>query len=167
MVNDKKQFENKAVLVIDDEPMMRKLLGGLLHDIGFTNVYEAEDGAEALKRLETSSDIDVVLCDLEMPIIGGLEFVGMLRSSKAALNPQVPVLIVTGHGLQKNVRDAVNLGIHGFLVKPVSRKALEDRIVRALKSSAIDPDVLTRKKEAAVAATSVISTPKVYEHKKK
>ncbi|NQU56154.1 MAG: response regulator [Rhodospirillales bacterium] len=142
----KNEFESMTALVIDDEHMMRVLLKGLLHEIGFSNIMETEDGADGLAQIETIPTIDIIICDLEMPIIGGLEFVGMLRASKVAFNPKVPVLIVSGHSEQKNIHEAVRMGINGFLVKPVSRKALENRISYALKHTIIDNTNLTPKK---------------------
>jgi len=135
-----------TVMIVDDEPMMRQLLARLLGDIGFGNVIAVEDGAEGLKRLETTHDLDLVVCDLEMPIINGFEFVSMLRTSRSVINPRVPVIIVTGHSEEKNVHEVVRLGIHGFLVKPVSRLALEKRVVQALKAGTIDPKNLTVRK---------------------
>ena len=142
----KLDFQHMTVLVVDDESMMRLLLKGLLQQIGFVKIIEAEDGADALGRLESANTIDIIICDLEMPIIDGLEFVSMLRSSKRALNPKVPVVIVTGHSEQGKVHEAVRLGISGFLVKPVSHTSLETQINRALKLPAIDLASLAPKK---------------------
>ncbi len=139
-------FQDLTVLIVDDESMMRVLLKGLLHQIGFEKILEAEDGGDALRRLEESQQIDIVICDLEMPLIGGLELVGMLRGSKAVFNPNVPVIIVTGHSEQGNVHEAVRLGIHGFLVKPVSHTKLEAQIVRALRRPTIKPASFAVKK---------------------
>jgi len=139
-------YSRMAVLVVDDEPMMRQLIGRLLHDIGFGTIDAVEDGAEAMKRLEvSSSQYSVVLCDLEMPIISGLEFLQMPRSSKTVSNPNVPVVVVTGYGEEKNVWDAVKYGIHGFLIKPISRKAVEGRIEYALSRPTIELEALKRK----------------------
>ena len=150
-------FRRLIALVVDDEPMMRALMKGLLQDIGVGRVLEAPDGAEALKYLDGAQniDIDFVICDLEMPIIDGLEFVSMLRNSKTARNSKVPVVIVTGHSEQGNVKRAVDLGIHGFLVKPVSRTGLENQIIRALSHQAIDPSKMARKKQT-VASVEVM-----------
>jgi len=143
---NKSNFETMTALVVDDEPMMRVLLKGLLQEIGFGKIMEAEDGAAALALLDDSHHIDIVICDLEMPIIGGLEFVGMLRKSDTLYDSRVPVIIVTGHSEQSNIQEAVRLGIHGFLVKPFSRTNLQNQIVRALDRPAIDLKKLAPKK---------------------
>lgn len=132
-----------TVLVIDDEAFMRDLIVRVLREVGVVNVETARDGSNALAIVtRPGTSIDVILCDLEMPKMNGLEFVRQLRSSHLAPNPKVPVLIVTGHSEEGNVREAVQLGINGFLVKPISKKALEQRIKKALSSQATDPNKL-------------------------
>ena len=156
----KNRFESLTVLIVDDESMMRNLLKVLLHQIGFDKVLESEDGGEALQRLEENPLIDLVICDLEMPIIGGLELLSMLRSSKAVMNPGIPVIIVTGHSEQGNIQEAVSLGVHGFLVKPVSRTNLENQIIRALDRPPINLGKQAPRKHA-------ISQPEVLDFNKK
>ncbi|MHA1598436.1 MAG: response regulator [Alphaproteobacteria bacterium] len=140
-----RDYSRMTVLVVEDENMMRQLLARVLHDIGFGKVLLVEDGAEGLQRLETTPEgIDLIILDLEMPIISGLEFLQMLRSSNTIPNRQMPVIVVSGHSEEKNLHEAVKLGVHGFLVKPLSRSALEQRIEHAFKSTTIDPTVLSR-----------------------
>jgi len=138
----KDKFAGKSALVIDDELMMRRLVGQLLAEIGFKTIVYAEDGAEGLKTLENNDAIDIVICDLEMPLIGGLEFLNMLRSSSYIRDPNMPVVVVTGHSEEQNVHKAVKIGVHGFLVKPISRKNLESRVFHALHYGKMDPDQL-------------------------
>ncbi|TCS62524.1 response regulator [Varunaivibrio sulfuroxidans] len=143
---NKSDFAGLTALVIDDEYFMRRLLSALLHDIGFSSVVTTEDGAEGLNRIEsTTHAIDVVICDLEMPLVNGFEFIAMLRASREADNPNIPVVIVTGHSEERHVHDAVKLGIHGFLVKPISHATLERRVRQALQSEPIDPEQLAQK----------------------
>jgi two-component system, chemotaxis family, chemotaxis protein CheY len=134
-----------SFLVIDDEPFMLKLVTRLLEEFGAKTILSAENGAEGLEVLKAShGNIDLVICDLEMPTMNGFDFVRNLRPSPDILNPQVPVLILTGHAYQESLQEAVELGIHGFLAKPVSRAALESRIVSAVTSPPIDPKILNR-----------------------
>lgn len=148
---NKNDFAGLTALVIDDEYFMRRLLGTLLHDIGFPTVVTSEDGAEGLNRIESATHpIDIVICDLEMPLVNGFEFISMLRASREAANPNIPVVIVTGHSEERHVHDAVNLGIHGFLVKPISRATLERRVRQALQSEAISPEQLNVKPQIAM-----------------
>jgi len=148
MSKNKLEYANKSALVIEDVPSMRQLLALLLHEIGFDKILTCEDGAEALKLVEsTASDIDVIVCDLEMPIIGGLEFIQMLRHNKHGQHAGVPIVVLTGHSEQANLQKAVKLGINSFLVKPVSRKVLEEHVRRAMTRGQIEPDVLSKKSE--------------------
>ena len=133
-------FETINILVIDDEAFMRTLITRLLRELGVPEVLTAADGKEGLDKLAREGGrVDLVICDLEMPNMDGFEFVEALRADKALPRPDVPVLILTGHSDAEYVRKAVELGIHGFLVKPVSREALTSRMEMALKSPAIDP----------------------------
>ena len=128
------------ILVIDDEPFMCKLIERLLRDMGVDEIDLANDGEQGLKKV--SVDTDLIICDLEMPNMNGFEFVHRLRNNPSGPKPSVPVLIVTGHGEEDAVRGAVNLGINGYLVKPVSKQALESRIAKAVTSPMIDPKLL-------------------------
>ena len=129
-----------TILVIDDEPFIRKLIGRMLSQLGVKDVIEAEDGADGLEQIRQSrKNIDLVICDMQMPNIDGFEFVRQLRAAKHLPHPDMPVLILTGHSDADNLHDAVNLGIQGFLTKPVSKINLEKRITSALTSPTIDP----------------------------
>ena len=90
---------------------------------------------------EHSGDLDLVICDLEMPEMDGFAFVRRLRAMVGEVS-KLPVLILTGHNEEKSVRDAVELGIDGYLLKPVSGKDLEQKINEAILSPMIDPDSL-------------------------
>lgn len=153
-IND---LEKLCALVVEDVPSMRQLLVHLLREIGFKDVITCEDGADALNRVEHSPyAIDVVICDLEMPIISGLEFIQMLRRNSRKDIRDIPIVVVTGHSEEKNLHQAVRLGVHGFLVKPVSRKALEARVRHALKNAPIDPDVFLNKPRAHSGKVKII-----------
>lgn len=142
---NKKPFRGLNALVVEDVAAMRELLSELLRDLGFEDVVRCEDGAVALRTLEdTVHPIDIIVCDLEMPMINGIEFIQMLRKSPNRTINSIPIVIVTGHSERKNLLQAVRAGVHGFLVKPVSLAALEKRIHRALKGAPIDPEVFER-----------------------
>ncbi len=136
-------IKNLRILVIDDEPFLRKLIIRVLYELEIERITEADDGAEALSKIDDSAnDFDLIICDLEMPNMDGFEFVRKLREKTPSPNADVPVLIVTGHSEPESVQSAVEAGIHGYLVKPVSKQALEKRIVAALSSPVIDPEKL-------------------------
>jgi two-component system chemotaxis response regulator CheY len=131
------------VLVVDDEPFMRNLVKRVLIELEITKVSEAGNGDEALAKVkEAEGAFDLIICDLEMPKMDGVEFVRRLRDLTGFPNTNVPVLIVTGHSEVESVKEAVAAGIHGYLVKPISKQALEKRIVAAITSPLIDPEKL-------------------------
>ena len=131
------------ILVIDDLPFTRQLIVRLLEELGVEWVNVAADGVEGLKAFDDQVDgFDLIICDLEMPNIDGVEFVRKLRQKAPLPNADVPVLIVTGHSEPEIVHKALDAGIHGYLVKPVSKQALEKRIIAAMSSPVINPEKL-------------------------
>jgi two-component system chemotaxis response regulator CheY len=119
------------VLVVDDEFYMRKLVRTLLLSMGVTDVHDAADGASALAAMP-ALDPDVVILDWQMAGMNGPEFVRRVRSSTASAHPNVPIIMLTGHGGHSRVIEAMRLGVHEFLVKPVSGKALYERLASVL-----------------------------------
>jgi two-component system chemotaxis response regulator CheY len=116
------------VLIVDDERTMRKVTRSLLHAIGIRTVYEANDGNSGLEAIRMHSP-DVVIVDWEMPSPNGPEFVRAVRSPETFPLPDVPIIMLTGHGERSRVVEAVRLGVNEFLLKPVSTKALLARFV--------------------------------------
>lgn len=128
------EFKSLHVLVIDDEPFIRKLIGRLLREIGVRTTFEAGDGREALQVLDDrNGDVDLILRDLEMSGMDGLQFIHALRAHKDAKLAKLPVIVLTGHAEDEVVRGAISLNIQGYVVKPVSKKQLVTRIVHAVK----------------------------------
>ncbi|HEY9080290.1 response regulator [Magnetovibrio sp.] len=133
-------LENLVVLLVDDEQFIRQLVARLLRDMGVREVMTAEDGEDAVKKLNTyAGRIGLVILDLEMPNKNGFQVIQEVRRGTLNIDPNLPIIILTGHGQQGAVKSAVKLGVHGFLVKPMSRDALEKRIKVALSSGPIDP----------------------------
>jgi CheY-like chemotaxis protein len=119
------------VLIVDDEYYTRKVIRTLLALVGITNVHDAVDGESGLEAIATLAP-DIVLLDWEMPGIDGAEFTRRVRSPNNFPHPNVPIIMLTGHGERSRVLEAVRLGVHEFLLKPVSSKALLARIVSVL-----------------------------------
>jgi CheY-like chemotaxis protein len=116
------------VLIVDDEPTMRRVTRSLLQAIGINNVHEAKDGSSGLEAICAFAP-DVVILDWEMPSPNGPEFVRTVRSPETFLLPDVPIIMLTGYGERSRVVEAVTLGVNDFLLKPVSTKALLARLV--------------------------------------
>lgn len=117
------------VLIVDDQQSMRMLITAALRSLGIVGAATAEDGVEALKMLEKRR-FDLVLLDAEMPRLSGLEALAAIRRRPefAAL----PVIMVTGRADEHFVRTALQQGISGYVVKPVSATTLGARIDAAI-----------------------------------
>jgi DNA-binding response OmpR family regulator len=129
--NLQQRVETLKVLLVDDDPHMRKVVRTMLAAIGIRQVYEASDGLAGLEAIRALTP-DLVLVDWEMPMLDGAQFIRMVRSPGDFPYPDVPIIILTGHGDRWRVVEAAKVGAHEYLLKPVSTKALSDRIVSIL-----------------------------------
>lgn len=133
-------FSHISVMVVDDDDFTRHLLVSLLKKMGIGNVWGAASAVSAFNMLSNTS-FDLVFCDLEMPLIDGVGFIKQLRSGRGSngaaasggIDPHTPVVILTKHASEKVVKLTHAAGANGFLVKPVSPKQLEQRIVALVK----------------------------------
>jgi CheY-like chemotaxis protein len=119
------------ILIVDDNQYMRKVVRNLLVNLGVKNIHEAADGIAGLEAIRTYVP-DIVLLDWEMPLLNGAELVRIVRSPGVFAVPDVPIIMLTAHVERWRVLDATRLGVNEFLKKPVSGKALLDRIVSIL-----------------------------------
>ena len=117
-----------CVLVVDDNQYMRKMVRNLLVNCGIKDIYEAGDGITALDTIRTVGP-DVVVLDWEMPLLSGAELVRIVRSPGVFPMPDIPIIMLSGHGERWRVVEAARLGVNEYLVKPVSAKSLYDRLV--------------------------------------
>ena len=125
-------FNKLHFLTCDDNAHMRRIVRTLLHSFGGREVLEAEDGASALEMFNHHAP-DIVICDWQMPILDGLELTQMIRQPSSA-NPYVPIIMLTGHSDKRRVTTARDAGVTEFLAKPISAKALYQRIVNVVAS---------------------------------
>ena len=119
------------VLVVDDEHYMRKVVRALLMSVGVRTIYEAPDGPAGLEMIRNNQP-DVVIVDWQMPGLDGSGFVRMVRSPETFPFPNVPIIMLTGHGERSKVVEAIQIGVNEFLLKPVSSKSLYNRLVSVL-----------------------------------
>ena len=137
MSTDSKQlaerFAAAKVVVVDDEHYMRKVVRTMLLSIGVhnTKIYDAPDGQTGLELIRRVAP-DVVILDWQMPGLDGPAFVRIVRSPATFPYPNVPIIMLTGHGERARVVEAVTIGVNEFLLKPVSVKALQDRVASVL-----------------------------------
>jgi CheY-like chemotaxis protein len=120
-----------TVLVVDDNAFMRNIVRGLLGNIGVKKTYEASDGIAGLEMIREVSP-DIVVLDWEMPMLTGPDLVRIVRSPGVFPTPDIPIIMLSAHGERWRVVEAVKLGVNEFLCKPVSAKALQQRLVSIL-----------------------------------
>jgi two-component system, chemotaxis family, chemotaxis protein CheY len=124
-------FRPTKVLIVDDEFYTRKVIRTLLLAIGINNIYDADDGPSGLNAIRAIVP-DVVLLDWQMPGMNGADFVKAVRSPGSFPFPNVPIIMLTGHGERWRVVEALRLGVNEYLLKPVSSKTLLDRMISIL-----------------------------------
>ena len=121
-------LQQLRVLLVDDNAFMRTIVRGLLNNIGVKIVTEATDGIAALEMIRERPP-DVVILDWEMPLLNGPELVRIVRSPGVFPTPDIPIIMLTAHGEHWRILESVKLGVNEFLCKPVSAKALFERLI--------------------------------------
>jgi len=140
-----KSLRTLHVLVVDDHEPMRVLITALLRAMGFEQVLWAGDGGDAL-ALCRRYKVDLIVTDLMMKPMDGLEFVRRLRADPSGVSRDAPVVMATGHAEREVVIAARAAGVDEFMVKPITARALASRVKRAL-----DPEARAEAKRFYVA----------------
>lgn len=122
-------MKDKQVLVVDDHPITRKFLIKVLEQLSVKNVLEAGNGAEALQVLAKET-VSLILLDLTMPVMGGIELLQNLKKDEAL--KLIPVVMVTAAAEQHRVDEALALGADGCLIKPIAKQPLSEMLSRFL-----------------------------------
>ena len=142
------------ILIVDDEKAIRKTLGEILSYEGY-KMDEAGDGEEALKKFKEKS-YDVVLCDIKMPKMDGIEFLERARES----NPDVPIIMISGHGTIETAVEAVKKGAYDYISKPPDLNRLLITIRNAMdKTSLVTETKVLKRKVSKVQDMIGDSTP--------
>jgi YesN/AraC family two-component response regulator len=121
------RYDLLKILLVDDNHYMRVLLAEILRAIGVTRIYEANDGAEGLQMMR-DNPVDIVMTDLSMQPLDGIDFVRLLRNSPDSPNPTVPVIMITGHSTFARVNEARDAGVTEFLAKPLTARGVIERL---------------------------------------
>ena len=118
-------------LIVDDSAVMRKIVERSLRQAGIAlaQVVEAGNGAEALGVLK-ESQVDLILCDINMPVMDGLEFVKQLSTVENAKG--VPVVMITTEGSESHVVQALSCGARGYIRKPFTPEQIKEYVVPIL-----------------------------------
>ena len=127
-----KTIEEMNVLIIDDDRHMRMLIRNVLFALGVKGIVDAGDGQMAMSEMEAFRP-DLILCDLKMEPMGGMEFVHQFRSDADNPNRLVPIIMITAYAELETVANARDSGVNEFMAKPLSAAALEKRIRRVLE----------------------------------
>lgn len=120
-------LQHLNVLLVDDNPHMRTIASAILQSAGMKKVKEAGDGSAALQMLREHA-IDLAIVDFNMFPLDGVEFTRLVRNSPDSANPYLPIIMMTGHSEKTRVYEARDAGVTEFVVKPITAKAILDRI---------------------------------------
>ncbi len=124
-------MENIRTLIVDDSSVMRKIVERSLRQAGISiaQVFEAGNGAEALGTLQENK-VDLILCDINMPVMDGLEFVKQLSSVENAKG--VPIVMITTEGSEGHVVQALSAGARGYIRKPFTPDQVKEHVIPVL-----------------------------------
>ena len=116
-------------LVVDDFSTMRRIVRGLLKEMGCANVEEAEDGAVALQMLKANR-YDFVVSDINMPNMNGFDLLKAMKSDENLRS--IPVLMVTAEARKEDILLAAQTGAAGYVVKPFTKATLEEKVTKIM-----------------------------------
>jgi two-component system, chemotaxis family, chemotaxis protein CheY len=121
-------------LVVDDYSTMRRIIKNLLHDLGYANVTEADDGNTALPLLQNGS-FDFLITDWNMPGMAGLDLLKAVRANEKL--KKMPVLMLTAEAKREQIVEAAQAGVNGYVIKPFTAATLKEKIDKILESRAV------------------------------
>jgi two-component system chemotaxis response regulator CheY len=113
------------VLVVDDFATMRRIVKGVLKQLGFSNIVEAEDGTAALDALKKEK-VGLIVSDWNMPKMTGLDLLKAVRSDEGL--KETPFIMVTAEGQKENVIEAVKAGVSNYIVKPFTPETFSEKL---------------------------------------
>ncbi|MFO1216894.1 MAG: chemotaxis response regulator CheY [Burkholderiaceae bacterium] len=117
-------------LIVDDFSTMRRIVRGLLKEMGCLNAEEAEDGAVALNMMKNTK-FDFVVCDINMPNMNGFELLKAVKADDSLKH--VPVLMVTAEARKDDIVAAAQGGAAGYIVKPFTKATLEEKVTKIIQ----------------------------------
>jgi len=118
---------NIKILVVDDFATMRRIVKGLLQELGYHNIQDTEDGAAALAKLKAER-FDLVVTDWNMPVMTGLELLKAIRAEPSL--KAIPVLMVTAENSREQIIEAAQSGVSGYIIKPFTAVTLREKLTR-------------------------------------
>lgn len=121
------RYDLLKILLVDDNQHMRMLLGEILRALGVRRLFEAGDGTQGLQMIQ-NHPVDIIMTDLSMVPLDGIDFVRLLRKSPKPEVQMIPVIMVTGHSTLNRVNEARDAGVNEFLTKPLTGRGVIERI---------------------------------------
>ena len=118
-------------LVVDDFSTMRRIIKNLLHDLGYSNVTEADDGKTALPMLQ-AGEFDFLITDWNMPGMPGLDLLKAVRAD--AKLARMPVLMLTAEAKREQIVEAAQAGVNGYVIKPFTAETLKEKLDKILSN---------------------------------
>jgi two-component system, chemotaxis family, chemotaxis protein CheY len=129
-MGDTTQMAEYNVLIVEDSPTMRQLIAFALKRIRGVRIVEANDGVDGLKKL-SSERFDLILTDINMPIMDGLKLVSLVRND--ANYRSIPIVVITTEGAQEDRERALALGANDYITKPIQPTKILDVARNLLK----------------------------------
>lgn len=120
------------ILIVDDFSAMRQIIKNLLHELGFDNTSEADNGQTALPMLKTG-DFDFLVTDWSMPGMDGLTLLKTVRADEQL--GDLPVLMVTAEAKREQIVDAAEAGVNAYIVKPFTAETLKDKMDKIFRQA--------------------------------
>jgi two-component system chemotaxis response regulator CheY len=120
-------LQSLNILLVDDNQHMRSIASAILQSAGIRNIREVPDGVKALEALR-EHPVDLAIVDFNMFPLDGVQFTRLVRNSPDSANPYLPIIMMTGHSEKHRVYEARDAGVTEFVVKPITAKAVFDRI---------------------------------------
>lgn len=120
-------------LIVDDFSTMRRIVRGLLKELGYNNADEAEDGQVALNMLKNGK-FDFVVSDINMPNMNGFDLLKAMKADDALKH--IPVLMVTAEARKEDIVLAAQTGAAGYIVKPFTKATLEEKVQKIMQKLA-------------------------------
>lgn len=117
--------KNMKILIVDDFSTMRRIVKNVLHELGFNNTDEADDGNSALPMLK-AGNYDFLITDWNMPGMQGIDLLKAVRSDEKLA--RLPVLMVTAEAKRDQIVKAAEAGVNGYIVKPFTPETLREKI---------------------------------------
>jgi two-component system, chemotaxis family, chemotaxis protein CheY len=119
------------ILIVDDSITIRRIITNALKTVGFPDTAEAANGKDALEKL-ANTNVDFIITDWNMPEMNGLDFIKKVRSNPAYSS--LPILMITVHGSEHDVIEALQAKVNSYIVKPFTPQELKEKIEGILKT---------------------------------